>query len=611
MQRAAPDEPEKLMTNRFVLTHIRNLPLLSKLPPTHLEWVANVVEILQLQANTLVFRQGQPAQGLYMLVSGQAVLFTSGPDGEQIRGEVHENQYVGEGALFRVTNERMSMRVTQPSLILFISRLRFQEVLLAHPEIRQFLSGQAALQSTAPALPAFPGQREGEHLLLRQQRHSWAFVRGSIVPVIIGFMLVVVAFYLSATGLTLPILMLAVVIPGLWLYYLFVEWQNDYLIITDQRVMQYQRTILSLTNTVREIVISSVHEVSYDIPAADPFARLFDYGTVFIKTAGESGNLTLTLMPNPEYIQRVLFSALQAFRQSAEQHDREAIASVIDQVLNKDAVPNVQAQTTEKEPAPPRELRAPGILSTRFVDGQNNIVYRKHISVWLGHVLLPVLLMLAGGVVLVVSFAWQTAFGPIAYLAGPAISLIGLVWFIWADWDWRHDMLVLGHSTIQFIHRRPLWLQDISQQVLLQQVDDAGVTRNGLLNTLLNRGDLSVSLIGDNTPKYFNKVAAPEEVKNDIFERRAILQKQKKESELLQQRQEIARYLDVYHERVQSLSPNYPADQPPSAPTVYPPVTQRPQPQPPPQTPQTPPPPIGGPGTRPPRVPRTRDGGTS
>jgi hypothetical protein len=598
------------MANRFVLTHLRNLPLLSKLPPTQLEWVSEAVEILQLHANTLVFRQGQPAQGLYMLVSGHAILFTSGPDGEQIRGEVHENQYVGEAALFRVTHERMSMRVTQPSVILFLSRVRFQEVLLAHPEIRQFLTGEPANLNATPFVPAFSGQRQGERLLLRQQRHSWAFIRASIVPIIIGMVLVFVAFYLSATGLTLPILMLAVVIPGLWLYYLYVEWQNDYLIITDQRVMQYQRTILALTNTVQDTLISSVHEVSYDIPAADPFARLFNYGTVFIKTAGESGNLTLTLMPNPEYIQRVLISALQTFRQTAEQQDRAAIGAVIDQVLNKGAAPAPQTSTTTATQNPPRDIQPPGILSTRFVDGQNNVVYRKHISVWLGHVLLPVLFILAGGAVFIVGLLWQTPFSSIEYLIGPFISLVGIVWFYWADWDWRHDMLILGQSTIRIVHRRPLWLQDLSQQVLLQQVDDVGVTRNGLLNTLLNRGDLSVSLIGDDIPKVFNGVTAPDQVKNEIFERRAILQRQKKENELLQQRQEIARYLDVYHERVQALSTNEPNMPTHSEPPVYPPLTQRPQQPPPPQAPQPPPPAIGGPGSRPPRVPRTRNDGT-
>src|SRR5690606_39261301 len=105
---------------------------------------------------------------------------------------------------------RLSMRVTQPSLLLFIARVRFQEVLLAHPEIRQLLTGEPAIQTTTTNQPpAFPGQRQGEQMLLRQQRHNWAFLRASIAPLMIGVLLFVIAFYLSATGLTLPILLFA------------------------------------------------------------------------------------------------------------------------------------------------------------------------------------------------------------------------------------------------------------------------------------------------------------------------------------------------------------------------------------------------------------------
>ena len=100
------------MAERFILGHIHNLPLLAQLPPEHLTWLADAFEIVQLQANTLVFHQGQPAQGLYLLARGHAHLVNVTGSGEQVLGEVRENQYVGEGALFQNVNERVSMRVT-------------------------------------------------------------------------------------------------------------------------------------------------------------------------------------------------------------------------------------------------------------------------------------------------------------------------------------------------------------------------------------------------------------------------------------------------------------------------------------------------------------------
>jgi hypothetical protein len=589
------------MANRFVFAHIRNLPLLAQIPPDLLELIADAVEIVQLQPGQMVFRQGQPGQGLFLLVNGQAELLSGAGTNERVIGVVNANQYVGEAALFENTTERMSMRVTQPSVLLFLPRLKFQQVLLEHPEIRPHLASQHA-QFGLQAASAFAGQRPGEQMLLRQKRHHWAFVRHSILPVLIGIALIAVGIAVASTGLTLVIFALAVIVPGLWIYYAYVEWQNDYLIITDERIIHHTRTILSFQQQTREIIISSVHEASYNIPPADPFARLFNYGTIYIKTAGEAGNVEITLMPNPEHIQRVLITDLQNFRRKAEQQNRAAINEAIDQFLMPGEA-NTKAQLQQDKPPVPAQN--PGLLGTRSVDGQGNIIYRKHLSIWLAHVMLPGLFVLAGLALILFGLMLPGASMLTVGLAlGPFVTLIGMVWFYWADWDWRHDILILGRSTIRIVHRRPLWLQDISEEVLLERVDDVVVYRNGLVNTLLNRGDLSISLIGDDFPKRFNGVGNPADVKNEIFERRAALKNREEEEHLMRQREEIARYLDVYHERVRSTSQHvqpqdydYPSS--PQPPFAQPPFNPNPQPQPPP----TP----GRQGPRPPRVPRTRD----
>ncbi len=585
------------MANRFVLTHIRNLPLLAQVPPPQLELLSSAVEIIQLQPGQLVFRQGQPGQGLYLLVSGHGVLFTGEGPTERVLGEVRENQYVGEASLYRAATERMSMRVTLPSVILLLPRMKFQQLLLERPELRPMVAGSQSPIAQAHAEPAFPGQRAGEHLLLREQRHIWAFVRHAFLPVLIGFVLIAIGIAVANTGLLLVFLPLAFIVPGAWIYYAYIEWQNDYLVITDQRIIHHSQTILSLQREVREILISSVHEVSYNFPPTDPLARLFRYGTLFIKTAGESGNMELTLMPDPEHIQRVLITDIQNYRKVADQQNREAIGQVIDRFLAPDGA-NTRPNAQQEQNKPPVKAEDPGLLATRFVDEQGAITYRKHLSIWLIHVLLPSLFVLTGGALFLVGLLLPDSPGAIGVLVGPFISLVGIVWFYWSDWDWRHDILVLGDSTIRIVHQRPLWLEDISEQVLLAQVDDAVVNRNGLLNTILNRGDLSISLIGDDKAKRFDSLGSPEVVKNEIFERRNTLKRKEQEGELLRQREEIARYLDVYHERMQSMAPNYPAN-----PQNFAAPPQNPNP------PQPPPP--GRQGSRPPRVPRTRGDQTS
>ncbi len=544
------------MANPYIIAHIKNLPLLADLPDEQLDWLAERIEVIRVDQNGLVFRQGQPAQGLFLLTNGECLLTKQGASGEQVLGPVHENQFVGEAALFQVYNERGSMRATRPSILLFLSRLAFQDVLLGHPELRPNINSQyASFGPQAP--PQFQGHRPNEQMLLRQQRHAWVFWRGIMLPIAVGLALIVIAFLLSQTGLTLIILPLAVILPGAWIYYLYAEWQNDFIIVTDQRVIYTEQTILSFQSHTGEIPISAVHEVSYEIPKTDPFARIFHYGTVFIRTAGESGNMTLTVLANPENLQKLLLTYQEHFQQSADQQDRAAIGAAIDSFLKPD---NQQSELPDPKTAPelrPAASQRPGLLTTRYVDGQGNIIYRKHLTNWSAHVMLPVGLALAALVLILIGVLnLANPLNGVEVVAGIFFILISALWFYWSDWDWRNDMIVIGQSTVRIIHKRPLWLQDHNEQFLLNQVDNVETARGGLINTLLNRGTVRVSLVGDDHPKEFRFVGHPAQVQSEIFERRAALIKQQDEAELVQQRQEIARYLDVYHERIQEQQNN-------------------------------------------------------
>ena len=592
------------MAEQFIRGHIRNLPLLAQVPSDQLTWLADAFEIVQLRAGTLVFHQGQPAQGLFLLARGHAHLVNVTANGDQVLGEVRENQYVGEGALFESVNERVSMRVTTDSILLFLDRVKFQQVLLAHPEIRPHLAGN--FPQTAPDAPStFRSQRAEEQLLLRQHRHHWAFLRGSILPLIVGIALLVGAlFFVSNPLIRVPMIAAAFILPALWIYYVYVEWRNDFIIITDLRVIRTEKTILSFEEEISEVPIGSVHEVNFVIPPADIFARFFNYGTVFIKTAGESGNMTLTLVPNPQQMQQMLIKDKLNYEQASATRNRDAIAQEIDRVLNPNA-PEAQLEFgssmpggSDRQPASP----GGGFLGTRYTDGQGNIVYRKHLSIWVTHIFLPFMGMVAGVVIAGLSLFVTTgnSLGAIGIIPGVAVFVISILWLYWADWDWRNDMMILGDATVRIIHRRPLWLQNENEQFLLTQVDSVSAARDGMLNTLMNRGDVRISLVGDDHPKMFNGVPNPYGVQDEVSEHRAAVLNRERAGEEQRYRDEIVQYLDVYHERLnESNAQNQPTQ-------GYPPPAY-----PPPQPPQMPPSPSPSPapdrdGPRPPRIPRSR-----
>src|SRR5690349_16519290 len=117
------------MAERFIQSHIRRMLLFESLPDDQLEIVANAFQVLRFEPGALVFRQGQPGQGLFYFVAGRALLTRFEQDGSATRtevmvGEITENEYVGEATLFGETIEPASLRVVESSVVLFLTRQR-------------------------------------------------------------------------------------------------------------------------------------------------------------------------------------------------------------------------------------------------------------------------------------------------------------------------------------------------------------------------------------------------------------------------------------------------------------------------------------------------------
>src|SRR5690606_4860730 len=91
--------------------------------------------------------------------------------------------------------------------------------------------------------------------------------------------------------------------------------------------------LFGLQNSVGEIPLDRVQEVSIVTPQGDPFARLFGYGTVSVKTAGEVGNVTMTVIPNPKRVRDLIFEYREQVKRSVAEQNRRAVEAEINRVL--------------------------------------------------------------------------------------------------------------------------------------------------------------------------------------------------------------------------------------------------------------------------------------
>ena len=546
------------MPDRFLETHIRQLPLFADVPADDLRWIAEGFRVMRVEPGELVFKQGEPTTGLYMIVMGQAQLIQSSGSGPaQVIGELGENQYVNEAALFRASVETASLRVLESTTILHLPRTALMNVIAHHPEIKRHVPIPMPAIAQHARDRAFRGQRENETVLLDTRRHWWAFVSKLWLSVLLAIAGVIFGAFLPVAGLAVAFSGLMIVVAAIIAIYFYLEWRNDHVIITDQRVIRIERIIHRFSTSINEVPLTSIHEINADVVTADPFSRLFNYGTVELKTAGEAGNIELTLISRPNVIQDMIFEQRRNANQRADRDHRNTIRATVDRVLGNESVggqfPDQQgARSTVRR-------RSFSPIATNFVNDKGDSVYRKHVSVYFQSIAVPGFFALVSGVVLLLAFVIPGVrdFGVIGPVFAFFLFLIASVWLYWVDWDWRNDIYVVGDDTIQLIRKRPLWLQNEHDQVLLSSVDNVVSEKGGFFENLFDYGDVRISLIGGDKDdaKVFRKVQGPQDIQAEITRRQARFSRRQDEDRERRRREEIADYLSVYHETINQGAP--------------------------------------------------------
>lgn len=528
--------------------NLRQLPLFANMPSQHLEWTKEAMRTLRFDAGETVFHQGDESQGLYMFLNGRGRLIRATSDGgQQVLAEIGANQYLNEAALFKTGTETATLQVIETSHVLFVSRQKLREVVGFHPEMKRYLPIADDATRIQRREKLFIGQRDNEEVLLATRRHWWAFGRNAIIPFLLAVGMVIVAVMMPDPALMMVVLGLAVILPGALTVYLYLEWRNDEVIVTNQRIIRIERTILTVQEHRSEIPLGSVQQINVENVTSDLLSRIFDYGTVNIRTSGQSGTLRLDRIPDPEGLQDLIFENRSKQKSEMDRESQHAIRAEVDRVLHgRPAV----ARTDNNDPSDPYIPNPPrGFLPTHFTDEDGDTVYRKHILYWMRKTFTPTLIIILSFVMVFIG----NQLGLLGYALSALIFLVGAFWFWWADWDWRHDYYVIGDEMIQIVHKRPFFLQDEDDQVLLERVDNVISRREGVFQTMFNYGIVKISLVGTDKgeEKRFNFVPNPTAVQEEITRRQQRWRRRQENVNERRRREEIAEYLTVYHNTVQ------------------------------------------------------------
>lgn len=168
-------------------------------------------------------------------------------------------------------------------------------------------------QFSKPLRYLFPGQQADEQIHLVVRRH-WVVLAKEIVVWLL-FVAILLGFdnylvpkfpvlqdspYLQVLNVIRTIYMMFLIagVFSIWiLYYL------NYQIITNERIVDVNQKNL-LYHTTSELHLGRIQDVTSEIKGA--MGNFFDYGTVYVQTAGEMERFEFDRVPNPNGVAKLI-----------------------------------------------------------------------------------------------------------------------------------------------------------------------------------------------------------------------------------------------------------------------------------------------------------------
>lgn len=104
------------------------------------------------------------------------------------------------------------------------------------------------------------------------------------------------------------------VMSGLWLWWMWADWQNDTYTVSDQYVERIEKKPFFFDERHTVTALERIQNVDFRRP--NPLAFLFDFGDVMIQTAAEKGAITFRFVPEPDRVQTEIIRRMEKWQET-------------------------------------------------------------------------------------------------------------------------------------------------------------------------------------------------------------------------------------------------------------------------------------------------------
>lgn len=532
------------------------IDVFSDLDEVQLAKIASRFKTIRLEPWQPLFIHREPEDDFYIVQSGS--VFVSDDSEEEEPERINPGEYFIEEALLYGRSEGAYITTDVTTELFLLEEVEFYQLVSEFPQVKPWLARNPESQYLVKNRD-FSWLGKDEIIAFVARKHEMIFVFSLIGPIIfflaaLGIISIVsvadVSSTIWTTGAACSILLaVAAILWGIWNW---IDWGNDYYIVTDQRVVWVEKVVW-LYESRDEAPLTTILAIN---TTTTFLGRWLHYGSVIVKTF--TGEITFRNLKNPQNMVAFIREYRDRVQKGSERREKRKIDLEVRQRLGWEEGEGVgglaegasPGEDSQKDKENLWQKYFKNIFTMRFEEG-DVITYRKYWPTLFGKIWLPTLLIFLVIIVMgfIVNFFMigQTSAQVAEILLGACAALILFVlipWWIYRYIDWRNDIYQVTDKSIFDIERRPLGTE-VRKAAPLSNILSLEHERVGFLGYMLNYGFVTIN-VGE-TQFVFRNVHDPAQVQQDIFKRLNALRREKEKADATKQRQRFVDVIEVYH----------------------------------------------------------------
>lgn len=542
---------------------LNRIHLFGGLKDDQLGGIAVKLEERTFPAESVIFERGAKPDGFYLIYKGKVKVTRPSEEGEDFLAWLSAGDYFGEEALFENRNRSATIRTIEDSIILFLSREGFDNLLIQYEKLRpNFLVAIKSRKLARATRFKWLGPKESVYFLAR--RHKIRLYMALVAPVFSLLVPIILFAWAFLSGATTPVAVGAflLIMSLLWGVWQAIDWSNDYYIVTNQRVVWVER-VIGIYDSRQEVPLATILAVNVE---TDVLGRALDYGNVAVRTF--VGKIQFDYVDHPvqaadmirEYWERTKASGTQAQKDAMKNAIRSKLGLTV-QARVQEELPPITIEDKEVQKKSMLRIVLSNLFKLRVEDG-GTVTYRKHWFVLLQQSAWPISFFILVQILIGIRI-WYLARSPqqaflepnaagslrpdtlIVLLLFFTFAFIG--WLVWEFIDWKNDIFMVTPDEIVDLDKTPLGTEE-RRSAQIESILSTEYKRIGITGYLLNYG--TVYIVVGGTKLEFQDVLDPAGVQADINRRRMARLAKKSEDTANVERERMAVWLAAYHQNI-------------------------------------------------------------